>query len=117
MVGPARVGTIGNATGETFLGSGVGSRVSSLLVQFDYSAAPAANHSISLKGRAQGDGSGIFMPLVGVAYKNMTLGDVVSTAITADALVLVDASGLDIVADVTTVTTGSVRYTVHQLVG
>ena len=117
MSGQHKTGTIAAATGTTYLGSGVGSRVSSLLVQFDFSASPAANHSITLKGRVQADGTGIDKPLTAIAYNNRFLGDVVSTALTADAVVLVDASGLDVFADVTTVTTGSVTFSCLPLVG
>jgi hypothetical protein len=117
MSGLTKVATISNATGQTYLGSGVGARVGSLLVQFDFSSSPAANHSITIKARTQRDGSAIDQPLIACAYLNKFLGDVVSTAITADALILVDAAGCDIWADVTTVTTGSVRFTSIQLAG
>jgi hypothetical protein len=115
MVGEPIQKTIGAATGQTYLGSGVGSRVASLLVHFDFSA--SADHSISIKGRVFGDRGVPEKALVGVAYLDKTLGDVVSSAITADKAVLIDCAGMDIYADVTTVTTGSVAFTSHQLVG
>lgn len=119
MSGPVRNPITLNhqSTGQHYLGQGQGSRVGSLLVAFDFSSSPAADHSISIKGRPWRDGSGIDMPLLGIAYKNNQLGDVVSTAITADASILIDAAGLDVFADVTTVTTGSVRVTILPLVG
>src|SRR5688500_17164617 len=104
MVGPSIQKTIAHgaaAVTQYHLGNGVGSRVSSLLVQFDFSGSPAADHSISIVGRAFGDRGGPVKPLVGVAYLNKSLGDVVSTAITADAVILVDAAGMEVYADVT----------------
>lgn len=117
MVGEPIQKTISNATGTHYLGSGVGSRVASLLVHFDFSSSPAADHSISIKGRVFGDRGVPEKALVGVAYLDKSLGDVVSSAITADKAILIDCAGMDIYADVTTVTTGSVAFTSHQLVG
>lgn len=117
MNGPTRYGTVTGSVTQTFLGSGVGGRVSSLFVQFDFSSSPAADHSISIVGRHQADGSGIWKPLGAVAYKNFATGAVATAALTADSKILVDASGMDIYADVTTVTTGSVTFTCIPLLG
>jgi hypothetical protein len=97
------------------LGEGVGSRVSSLLVQFEFSA--AADHTINIVGRVAGDRGVPVKSLLGVAYLNKTLGDVVSSSIEADSLVLIDCAGIEVFADVTTTTTGSVSFTSQQLVG
>jgi len=118
MNGPTRYGTIGTGASNVtqhYLGSGVGGRVSSLFVQLDYSA--SADHSITIKGRAQRDGSGIDMPFTAVAYKVMSSGSLATAALTADAMILVEASGMDVFADVSTTTTGSVRFSCTPLLG
>lgn len=116
MSGPTRYGTISTVTQHP-LGTGVGGRVSSLFVQFDFSASPASDHSISIVGRHQADGSGIWKPLGAVAYKNLATGAIATAALTADAKILVEASGMDIFADITTMTTGSVSFTCIPLLG
>lgn len=117
MTGEARTGTLTAATGQTYLYGGPGSRVGSVVVQFEFSGSPAADHSITLKGRTQADGSAINKTLLAVAYKDYQTGTNATAAITANKSVLIDASGLDIFADVTTVTTGSVAWTAFQLLG
>ena len=117
MSGMTRTGTLTAATGQTYLHSGQGGKVGSLFVQFEFSGSPAANHSITLKGRASRDGTGIDKTLLAVGYKDYQTGANATAAITANKSVLIDASGQDIFADVTTVTTGSVTFTVTPLLG
>ena len=117
MSGITRTGTLSAATGQTLLGQGQGGRVGSLFIQFEFSGSPAADHSITLKGRTSRDGTGIDKTLLAVAFKDYQTGSNSTSAITANKSVLIDASAQDIYADVTTVTTGSVTWTATPLLG
>ena len=114
MSGITRTGTIDSVTTD-LLGSGQGDKVGTLVVQFEY--LDSCDASITLKGRTQRDGSGIDKTLIAVAYKSYATGANATAAIGANALVQVDATGLDIYADCTTVTTGSVSWTATPLLG
>lgn len=115
MSGPAEVGAI-DAVEAVRLGQGAGSRVSSLRVQFQDDG--VFDGSVMLKARAQrGSDADITRTLISIAYTDAETGDVSTAAITGDKLVLVDASGLEVFGDCTTVTTGSLAFTSHPLVG
>lgn len=115
MSGPARVGSISAVT-QYEIASGMGSKVSSIRVQFQDDG--VFDGSVTLKARAQrGGDDDITRTLIAVAYTDAETGDVSTAAITGDKLVLVDASGLVVYGDCTTVTTGSLAFTSIPLLG
>lgn len=115
MSGPAKVGEI-DAVEAKSLGQGSGSRVSSLRVQFQDDG--VFDGSVLLKARTQrGGDDDVDRTLIALAYTDAETGDLSTAAITGDALVLVDASGLEVFADCTTVTTGSLAFTSIPLLG
>ena len=115
MSGPARVGAISTVKAYE-LGQGEGSAVSTLRVQFQDDG--VFDGSVTLKARAQrGSNSDILRTVLAVPYINTETGDVSTAAITGDLLILVDASGLVLYGDCTTVTTGSLAFTSIPLLG
>lgn len=117
MSGPGRTLTL-DSVEQRHLGSGQGGRVGSLFVQFEFSASPACDASITIKGRGQRvDDTDIDRTLLALGYKDDQTGANATAAITANKSILVDASGKEVWADVTTVTTGSVAVTCIPLLG
>lgn len=109
MSRPPVVGTI-SATGQTSLPCPVTDRVASYLIQFQSSS---FDGSVTIKGAA----SDSAFTLAALAYKNMILGENSTSAITGNALVLVDASGITVVLDATTVSSGTLAFRAIPLVG
>ena len=108
MVGPIKTGSIG-ATGQTALGTAAGSRVCSWLIHFD----GTFTGSVTIRGAAVDTAYGA----VALGYKDMSTSAVATAAITADAVVLVDSSGIDVQLDCTSYTSGALNYTAIPLVG
>lgn len=104
-----RTGTI-NATGQYILGLPVSDRVSTWVIQFEDSS---FSGSVTIKG-AIADST---YTLKSLAYKDMTAGTNSTSAITGSALVLVDSSGLVMVLDCTSYTSGSLSYIARPMVG
>jgi hypothetical protein len=102
-------GTIG-ATGQFELGNPMIDRVCSYLIQFQSSA---FNGSVTIKGAVDGAA----FTTLGLAYKNMVTGLNATAAITGNALVLVDASGIGISLDCTSYTDGTLAYKAIPLIG
>lgn len=114
--GPGRIGTI-DAEGQTYLGSGVGSRVSSLKVQFE---SQSFTGEISIKGRAhrvEGFDTESDRTLLALAYKDDSTGALATAAITGNKSILVDSSGMDVYADCTSLATNSMDFTAIPLLG
>ncbi len=55
--------------------------------------------------------------LIALGYKNQATGTNATAAITGNALVLVDAAGLNVVLDCTSYTSGSLAFTAIPMVG
>jgi hypothetical protein len=80
-----------------------GDKVCSYLIQIEV---VSGSSSIALKGAAQGSNH----TLLALAYKDMVTGENATAAITGDALVLVDSSGIGVTISAT-VSSGSFKYT------
>lgn len=114
MSGPGRTGTI-DAEQPYHLGSGQGGRVGSLVVQFESNSFTG---QISIVGRTQRvNEDDVDRSLLAVAYKDFQTGANATAAITGNKSVLIDASGLDVYADCTSLATGSVDFTAIPLAG
>lgn len=98
-----------SATGQTALPNPVSDRVCSYLIHFE---SVSFSGSVTIKGAAL-DSS---FTLIALAYKDMNAGTNATAAITGNGLVLVDASGVEVVLDAT-VTSGSLKFTAVPLVG
>lgn len=109
MSRPITTGTI-SGTGQTTLPLPVSDRVCSYLVHFQSSS---FSGSVTIKGGVA-DGS---RTSLAVAYKDMTTGLNSTAAITGNALVLVDASGIDLTLDCTAYTSGSLGFTARPMIG
>lgn len=107
--GPTREGSI-DAEQAYRAGSGVGSRVSSLFIQFEDQS---FSGSVTIKGRA----SGTSRPLIGLGYKDNETNATATAAITTNASVLVDATGQDIYLDCTSRSAGALEFTAIPVVG
>lgn len=101
-------GTI-SSTSVVSLPNPVSDRVCSYLIHFESSS---FNGSVTIKGAAIDTA----FTLSALAYKNMATGLNATTAITGNALVLVDSAGINVVLDAT-VTSGSLRYVAIPLIG
>ena len=110
MVGQMKSGTIDEA-GQTALGSAASSRVSSWAIEF-ISSSFSGSVTIKAKGADSRDGT-----LQNKGYKNQVTEAAATAAITGTGLVLVDSSGLDIVLDCTSYTSGDLNYVATPLVG
>lgn len=107
--GPTREGSIDTET--TYLvGTGVGSRVSSIFIQFE---SASFSGSVTIKGRAQGTSR----PLIALGYKDNETNATATAAITDSGSVLVDATGQDIVLDCTSRSAGALEFTAIPVVG
>lgn len=104
-----QTGTI-SATGTTTLPIAMGDRVSMYCIHFESSS---FSGSVTIRGAAPGQPG---FSALAVAYKNMVTGLNATVAITDDALVLVDAAGIQISLDAT-VTSGSLKYAATPLIG
>jgi hypothetical protein len=102
-------GTI-TATGIVSLPNPMSDRVCSYLIQFE---SVAFNGSLTIKGAV------IDQAYTGIAlaYKNMNTGLNATAAITGNTLVLVDSAGINLILDVTSVVSGSLKYTAIPLIG
>lgn len=109
MVGPKYEGTI-NGAGQVNLGCAAGSRVSSWVVQFESSS---FSGSLTIKSAVQDSD----YTRLAVGYKDFVTGTASTAAITGNALVLVDSSGVDVQLDCTAYTSGSLTYKAVPLVG
>ena len=115
MSAPGKVGTL-DAVETVSLGGGVGGRVSSVVVQFEF--LDSADASITIQGRTQRvNDNDKDRTLLAVAYKDFQTGANSTSAITGNKSILVDAAGLELYADVTTITTGSVAFSALPLLG
>ena len=101
-------GTI-SATGITTLPLPMADRVSSYTIHFQ---SVSFSGSVTIKGAAPGQGH----TALGVAYKNMQTGLNATAAITGNALVLVDAAGIELTLDAT-VTSGSLKWAATPMMG
>lgn len=101
-------GTI-SETGSRTLPLAMGDRVSSYTIHF-HSA--SFNGSVTIRGAAPGQG----LAALPVAYKNMETGLNATAAITGNALVLVDAAGIELTLDAT-VSSGSLRWAATPMMG
>lgn len=101
-------GTI-SATGVTSLPNPVSDRVCMYLIQFE---SASFSGSVTIKGAALDSN----FAQIALAYKNMNTGVNATSAITGNAIVLLDAAGVNIALDAT-VTSGTLRYVAVPLVG
>lgn len=99
-----------SATGEVNLGNASEGAVSRWAIQLDESA--GGDVSVTVKGRIMQSEA----DYVAIAYTDMADGATKTAALTADALILVDSSGLDVQLDVT-VTSGTLTYYAWPLAG
>lgn len=106
---PVRTGTI-SETGQTDLGLAVSDKVCSWLIQFE---SASFSGSVTIKGAAADSAN----TAIALAYKNMATGENSTSAITGNALVLVDGSGCGIQLDCTSAASGSLAYTARAMVG
>jgi hypothetical protein len=102
-------GSIG-AAGQFELGNPMIDRVCSYLIQFQSTDFIG---SVTIKGAVDGKA----YTTLGLAYKNMVTGLNATGAITGNALVLVDASGIGISLDCTSYTDGTLAYKAIPLIG
>lgn len=109
MSRPPVTGNI-DATGQFSLPNPVSDRVCSYAIQFE---SASFSGSVTIKGAVIDKN----YTLSALAYKDMATGENATDAITGNALVLVDASGVDVVLDATTVNSGDLAYTAIALVG
>lgn len=117
-MGPEKKGSYGTAaTTQIHLGGGSDQRVRSLRVAFEYSSSPACDASITIKGKPTAGEQGDIYTLLALGFKDNQTGANSTSAITASKSILVDASGLDVYADVTTLTTGSFSWSALPLLG
>ena len=112
MVGPVITGSVG-ATGQFQLGEAAAGRVSSWLVQFQ---SASFSGSVTIKGKASANAASAYT-LSALGYKDMATSAVATAAITGNALVLVDGSGLNVILDCTSFTSGSLGFVALPLVG
>lgn len=118
MSAPAKVGTISAET-QYHLGSGLGSRVSTLMIQFE---SQSFTGEVSILSRTQRGGddsdSDVDRTLLTQYYTDEQTGDGADTAaITGNKSIRVDASGKEIYADCTSLATGSLDFTAIPLLG
>ena len=106
---PVRTGTI-DETGQTDLGLPISDKVCSWLIQFE---SASFSGSVTIKGAAADTAN----TALALAYKNMVTGENSTSAITGNALVLVDGSGVSVQLDCTSVASGSLAYTARPMVG
>lgn len=97
-------------TGQTGLPNPMSDRVCSYLIQFESSS---FSGSVTIKGSAIDSAH----TLIALGYKNMSTGTNATTAITGNALVLVDAAGINTVLDCDNYTSGTLAFTAIPLVG
>lgn len=117
-MGPEKSGTYGTAaTTQIHVGGGSDQRVRSLRIAFEYSSSPACDASITIKGKPTAGAQGDQYTLLALGFKDNQTGANSTSAITASKSVLVDASGMDVFLDVTTLTTGSFDWTALPLLG
>lgn len=109
MTGGKKTGAIA-ATGQTQLGQASGRRVSSWLIQFE---SASFSGSVTIKSAA----SDTNYTAIAVGYKDMNTGTNSTSAITGNALVLVDSSGVDVQLDCTSRSAGTLNWTAIPLVG
>lgn len=102
-------GTI-DATGETVLGDADPSAVGRYAIQF---VSNSFSGSVTIKGRVTASGQ----DAVAISYMDYADSAAKVAAITGDALVLVDVSGLDLILDCTVATSGSLEYFAQPLLG
>jgi hypothetical protein len=88
----------------------VSDRVCSYLIHFQ---SASFSGSVTIKGGVIDKA----YTLIALGYKDMETGDNATAAITGNALVLVDASGINVVLDCTAYTSGTLAYTAVPLVG
>lgn len=105
-----RKGTI-DAAGQTDIGDAAGGSVSRWAIQFTVPS--AFSGSVTIKGRVRGSGN----DPVAIAYVDFADGTTKTAAITGAALLLVDASGLDVELDCTAYTSGELQYDALPLIG
>jgi hypothetical protein len=98
-----------DATAVISLPNPMADRVCSYLIQFESSS---FSGSVTIKGGALDSN----YTILGLGYKNMVTGLNATAAITDNAMVLVDASGIGLALDATVVS-GSLRYTAVPLIG
>lgn len=103
------VGSI-TATGQVTLANPMVDRVCSYLIQFESSS---FSGSLTIKGAAVGTN----YTLTALGYKDMSTGLNATAAITGNKLVLVDSAGIDVTLDVTSYTSGTLRYTAVPMIG
>lgn len=101
-------GTI-SETGTATLGLPMGDRVSMYAIHFN---SASFSGSVTIKGSAPGLG----FTALAVAYKNMVTGLNATAAITGNALVLVDATGIELTLDAT-VASGSLSWAATPVMG
>lgn len=106
---PTTSGTITAATTYAIPNAAT-DRVTSYAIQFKSNSFVG---SVTIKGGIADKAYGV-LP---VAYKNMVTGLNATAAITDNALVLVDAAGLDLTLDCTSYTSGSLTFTAIPLIG
>lgn len=92
------------------LGNPMIDRVCSYTIQFQSTDFVG---SVTIKGAVDGTA----FTTLALAYKNMSTGLNATAAITGNALVLVDASGIGISLDCTAYTSGSLAYKAVPLIG
>lgn len=109
MVGASKSGTIDDVA-ETTLGIASSGRVCMWLVQFRSASFVG---SVTIKGKAGGSQ----FPLLALAYKDMEAGTNATAAFTGGGMALVDATGLEVVLDCTSYTSGDLDYEAHPVVG
>lgn len=102
-------GTI-DAADQFNLPNPMSDRVCSYLIQFE---SASFSGSVTIKGAALDSKN----TLIALAYKNMATGVNATAAITGNAMVLVDASGVGIALDCTSYASGSLSYTAVPLIG
>jgi hypothetical protein len=98
------------ATGQTVLPLPVSDRVCSYLIHFN---SAAFSGSVTIKGGVDDKN----YALSALAYKNMATGENATDAITGSGLVLVDASGCNVVLDCTAYVSGGLSFTAMPRVG
>jgi hypothetical protein len=98
------------AVGQTVLPCPNTDKVCSYLIHFN---SAAFSGSVTIKGGVVDQA----YALSALAYKDMATGENATAAITGSAVVLVDASGVDVTLDCTARASGSLSFTAMPLVG
>ena len=108
---------IDNTVQGYILGNGAAYKVSTKVIQL-IGTAPVG-FSITVRGRITGTGNAFVAIPYRKRYLNGLVGDdtFVSTAITTDSLIEVNADGIDILLDVTAATSGSFAVRTVDLIG